>query len=184
MTSAYLFSGDRIRELLGEVAEQLGPEAPQETVIVVGGSLLAWRGLRASTQDVDSSRRISDEVRLAVRVVAERHQLAADWLNDNSAAWHPQTLDAKDCEILVEYPQLKVLGAPLWSIFLMKLNRSEPQDVVDMIMLWPFVAERFPTAQVATEAFYAAFPLESPDEFLGAQVIDIARRAGMHLPPA
>jgi hypothetical protein len=69
MTSAYLFSGDRIRELLGEVAEQLGPEAPQETVIVVGGSLLAWRGLRASTQDVDSSRRISDEVRLAVRVV-------------------------------------------------------------------------------------------------------------------
>lgn len=184
MTSGYLFSGNRIRELLGEVAEQLGPKFPQETVIVVGGSLLAWRGLRASTQDVDSSKRISTEVRAAVRAVAVRHQLAADWLNDSSAAWHPQTLEANECELLVEHPQLKVLGAPLWSIFLMKLNRSEPQDVVDMITLWPLVAEVFPTAQVATEAFYAAFPLENPDEFLGAQVIDVARRAGMHLPLA
>ncbi len=46
--------GHTIRALLGEVADRLPPEGPQHVVIVAGGSLLAWRGLRESTRDVDS----------------------------------------------------------------------------------------------------------------------------------
>jgi hypothetical protein len=182
MSTGHLFTGNRIRGLLREVAEALGKDNPQETVVVVGGSLLAWHGLRSSTEDVDSSTHISEAVREAVRLVAARHQLATDWLNDHSSAWHPRTLQASDCETLLEHPRLRVLGAPLWSVFLMKLNRSGAQDVADMIAMWPLVARRFPNARAVTDAFFAAFPMESPDEFLGAHVADIARRAGMELP--
>lgn len=182
MTTPGLLSGDRIRDLLHEVADCLSPEREQSTVLMVGGSLLAWHGLRPGTEDVDSSMRIDDGVKKAVQQVAEKHRLAVDWLNDHSAAWHPQTLRLEDCDVLVEHPRLRVLGAPLHAVFLMKLNRSQPQDVVDMITLWPLVAHVFPTARIVTDAFYSAFPLERPDDYLGAQVIDVARRAGMSLP--
>jgi hypothetical protein len=182
MTPPGLLSGERIRELLVEVADQLDPGAPQATVLIVGGSLLAWHGLREATEDVDTSTRIDAGLRAAVRIVAERHRLAVDWLNDHAVPWHPQTLHPEDCDLLVEHPRLRVLGAPLPAVFLMKLNRSQPQDVADMITLWPLVAQEFPTARVATEAFYAAFPVEEPDPHLGAQVVDVARRAGWALP--
>ena len=176
------FTGDRIRQLVLEVADLLDDDRPQATLIVVGGSLLAWHGLRVATEDVDSSVRIDAALRAAVQRVAERHRLAVDWLNDHSAAWHPRTLRLDDCDVLVEHPRLRVLGAPLHAVFLMKLNRSQPQDVVDMITLWPLVAEVFPTSRSVTDAFYAAFPLEEPDEYLAAQVVDVARRAGTALP--
>lgn len=78
MTSPGLFSGERIRGLLIEVADLLPTGRPQENVLIVGGSLLAWHGLRLGTQDVDSSIRIDDPLRESVRVVAERHGLAVD----------------------------------------------------------------------------------------------------------
>ena len=182
MNAQGMFSADRIRQLLGEVAELLDPRRPQETVIIVGGSLLAWRGIRMATQDVDSSILIAADVKAAVRTVAERHQLAVDWLNDHAAPWHPQTLTPDDCDILSDHPRLRVLGAPLPAVFLMKLNRSQPQDVTDMIALWPHIASSFPTVRTVVDAYYAAFPMEAPDGFMGTQVVDIARRAGMVLP--
>lgn len=182
MTTPGLFSGNRIRDLLLEVADCLDEGSKRPTVLIVGGSLMAWHGLRSGTEDVDSSVRIDAALRAAVQRVAERHRLAVDWLNDHSAAWHPRTLRLDDCDVLVEHPRLRVLGAPLHAVFLMKLNRSQPQDVVDMITLWPLVAEVFPTSRSVTDAFYAAFPLEEPDEYLAAQVVDVARRAGTALP--
>ena len=183
MNTPGTFTGDRIRELILEVADLLDDDRPQATLIVVGGSLLAWRGLRLATEDVDSSLRIDADVKAAVRAVAERHGLAADWLNDHSAAWHPQTLRPDECDLLVDHPRLRLLGAPLWSVFLMKLNRSQPQDVTDMIAMWPHVAGTFPTARSVVDAYAAAFPFEEPDEYLIGQVVDIARRAGMDLTP-
>ena len=99
MTPPGLLSGERIRQLLGEVAEQLAP-GRQATVLIVGGSLLAWHGLRQATEDVDTIMRLDAELKDAVRVVAARHGLAADWLNDHSAPWHPATLRVEDCDVL------------------------------------------------------------------------------------
>ena len=117
-----------------------------------------------------------------MRRVAERHQLTIDWLNDRAAPWLPETLRREDCEILLDHPRLLVLGAPLDAVFLMKLNRSEPQDVLDMITLWPLIAVAWPTARDVTDAFYAAYPLEEHDPYLGDQIIDIAQRSGLTLP--
>lgn len=182
MNTPGMFSGERIRELVVEVADTLDPDTAQATIVLVGGSLLAWHGLRPGTEDIDTSVRIDAELRVAVRLVAERHGLAIDWLNDHAVPWHPETLRLEDCDLLVDHPRLRVLGAPLPAVFLMKLNRSQPQDVADMIMMWALVASAFPTARAVSAAFYAAYPVEELDEFLEAQVVDIARRAGMTLP--
>lgn len=182
MSKPGLLSGDRIRELVLEVADLLGPEGPQATVVLVGGSLLAWHGLRSATEDVDTSVRIDAGLQAAVLQVAQKHGLAVDWLNDHAASWHPETLRLEDCDVLVNHPGLRVLGAPLPAVFLMKLNRSQPQDVADMITMWTWVAPVFPTARDVSAAFYAAFPLEKWDEYLATQVVDIARRAGTTLP--
>ncbi len=47
----------------------------------MGGSLLAWHDLWDSTEDVDSVRRLDDELRVAVASVARARGLAPGWLN-------------------------------------------------------------------------------------------------------
>jgi hypothetical protein len=49
-------TGAEIRALVQEVAERLESEGSQHVVIIVGGSLLAWHGLRETTEDVDCVR--------------------------------------------------------------------------------------------------------------------------------
>ena len=72
-----LLDGETIRSLVEEVANELDSDgATQHVVTVVGGSLLAWHGLRDATRDVDSIGRIDPELRVAINVVAARHQLA------------------------------------------------------------------------------------------------------------
>ena len=64
-----LLDGEAIKALIVEVAAELEDEA-ERTIIVVGGSLLAWHGLRDATEDVDSIRRLDDALRHAVKTVA------------------------------------------------------------------------------------------------------------------
>lgn len=125
---------------------------------------------------------MDSQLKDAVRRVASRHGLDADWLNDHAAAWHPRTLDLGECDRLLEHQQLLVLGAPLQYVFLMKLNRSEPPDVADIMKLWPHVLRHFPTAARAVSAYYDAFPHERRDPHLAEHVVDLARRAGITLP--
>lgn len=138
--------------------------------IDAGGSLLAWQGLRPSTADVDSIRRLDDELRHAVSEVAERRGLAPDWLNDHASAFAPVTLDVADCDVLLDHPRLLVLGVPLRDVLLMKLSRSDPADLSDIRAIWPHVSDRFATAVAVVDAFHAAFPHEPDDEHLGAFV--------------
>jgi hypothetical protein len=62
----------------------------RHVLIIVGGSLLAWHGLRESTEDVDSVRLLDDELRSAVASVAAFHDLPSDWLNANAAMFIPR----------------------------------------------------------------------------------------------
>lgn len=90
-------------------------------VVIVGGSLLAWRGLRASTEDVDSVTRFDDELRRAVEQVAAAHDLPTAWLNDNASIFLPATFARDDCDVLMDHQRLLVLGAPLKVVFVMKM---------------------------------------------------------------
>jgi hypothetical protein len=67
-------------------------------VIVVGGSLLAFHGLREATVDVDSVKRLDSELKSAVASVARLHDLAPAWLNDSASAFRPATFDEAESE--------------------------------------------------------------------------------------
>ena len=178
-----LLDGEAIKALIAEVAAELDDQA-QRTIIVVGGSLLAWHGLRDATEDVDSIKLLDDALRGAVETVAVRHGLAANWLNDHAAPWAPATLDVNACEVLFEHGQLRVLGLPLRDIFLMKLNRGDPPDLVDMRSIWPLVRSEFTSSAEVMAAYYAAFPNEDPsdDPYLGDFVVTELAKAGFELP--
>lgn len=170
-------TGSEIKVLVGEVAERLDPKGSrQHTVILVGGSLLAWRGLRGSTEDVDSARRFDEEFRGAVAQVAVDNDLAPNWLNSNAAAFIPATFDPHRCEVLFDHPRLLVLAAPLRDVFIMKMYRADPNDVADMILMWPHVG--FTNAGEVVDAFAAAYPHVDRDPHLDKLVVDIAARAG------
>ena len=64
-----LLTPDRIRAYLIEVAELLSDGSPQ-TIVVVGGSLLALLGFREATNDVDSIKRLGTSLKDAVAQVA------------------------------------------------------------------------------------------------------------------
>ena len=125
MTSG-LLDGAAVSSLLAELADTLDLDGPQHTMIIGGGSLLAWRGLRLTTEDVDSVRRLDDELRDAVARVAARHGLSERWLNDDAAPFLPATFESERCDVLLDHPRLHVLGASLRDVFLMKMYRADP----------------------------------------------------------
>lgn len=58
-----LLDGPTIKAHVGEVADQISDDGEQRTLVLVGGALLAWYGMRVATRDVDSVRRLDDEPR-------------------------------------------------------------------------------------------------------------------------
>ena len=160
---------------LAQVADRLGTDGPEHTVIVVGGSLLALRGLRHTTMDIDSVRRLDDELKAAVASVATERGLAPRWLNDNAVLFKPATLHDSDCRVELQRGRLLVLGAPLEQVFLMKLYASRAPDLDDMVTLWPHC--NFASPQAVIDQYYLAYPHAEEDPYLIDHVTAIASTA-------
>jgi hypothetical protein len=64
----------------------------------------------------------------------------------------------------------------------MKLYRADPNDVADLITLWPHVG--FAGAGEVVDAFTAAYPHALHDAHLDQLVTEIAYRAGDNIQPA
>ena len=73
------------------------------------------------------------------------------WLNDSAAAFLPATFELTDCEVLIEGPTLRVLGAPFDQVFVMELYASRATDTEDLEALWPYCS--FGSPEAAAEAF-------------------------------
>jgi hypothetical protein len=93
-------------------------------------------------------KRFGDELADAVRMVAERHDLAPAWLNHHAAAFVPQTFVLDEWEVLMESGHLRVLGAPVRQVVLMTLFAGRGQDHEDLVALWP-LADFTPAGAVA-----------------------------------
>ena len=173
--------GATIRALLEELADRLPPGGPQHALIVAGGSLLAWHGLRDSTRDVDSLRPLDLDLAQAAAEVGAGHGLGVGWLNAHAAAFAPLTLELAECSVLIDRPRLQVLGAPLDQVFLMKLYAARDRDLDDLRVLWPHTG--FATAEQAVEQFWAAYPHAPDDPYLANFISEIADLGGPdHLP--
>lgn len=173
-------NGDEIRSLFADLTARLPSNGSHHVVVIVGGSLLAWHGLRDSTEDVDSTRHIDPELQAAVEEVAADRDLDPDWLNARAAMFVPATFELDACDVLLEHPRLLVLGASLRDVFVMKLYRAQANDVADLIAIWPHTG--FTTAREVVDAFVAAYPHAPDDPHLDTFVVEIASRAGYVLP--
>jgi len=167
--------GDEIRSYLLEVADELAEAAATHTVILVGGALLALRGLRDATADVDSITSFNDELQDAIQAVAARHGLAPKWLNASAAPFAPVGLNEADCSVVLKHPRLRVLGAPMKYVFVMKLYAARAPDYDDMVRIWSSAG--FGSAEEATALFFDAYPHAPEDEFLTNWVQQIADEA-------
>ncbi len=161
-----------IRDYLVEVAQVLPDDCPQQVIVIVGGSLLAWLGLRETTADVDSVKRIESALREAVAEVAHRHGLSERWLNDAAAGFVPATFDEQKCSLLLEDPRLRVLGAPLQQVFVMKLFAARASDFDDLVVIWDRCG--FNSPEEAAELFHSAYPHLERDEFLADHIRGLA----------
>jgi hypothetical protein len=164
-----------ILDYLSEVADELADRGRSARLVVVGGSYLALHDLRESTMDVDTITRLEAELTAVIATVADRHDLRADWLNDNAAAFSPIGLRIEDCQLLFEHEYLTVLGPPAAQIFLMKLLAGRAPDHDDMVALW--ASCDFASAQAAVDAYYLAYPFEELDPYLVdyvQQIVDSA----------
>lgn len=162
--SEFSFDSASISRHLDEVAEQHDPSGSRHIVVLVGGGLLAWHGLREATRDVDSVRRLDEELRAAVAAVAERHGLAPKWLNDHASSFAPETLRLDDCDTVLDAGRLLVLGAPPRVVFVMKLYANRAVDQFDLRALWPMC--QFVSARDAAEFYAASYPALEEDPFL------------------
>lgn len=157
-------SGSELQERLSELARELGNDGPDHHLVLVGGALLALHSLRESTLDVDTISRLDRELVDAVARVGRRRGLNEDWLNNRAQGFAPSTLRSTDCTKLFSAGRLSIWSPPLSQIFLMKLYRSDAQDLEDMVNLWPQCD--FASANAVVDMFYAAYPHALPDEFL------------------
>lgn len=166
-----------IEQYVAEVAEHLQPHGERRVLLVVGGARLAWSGLRDTTRDVDTARRLDEELKAAVAAVAERHGLATTWLNDRAASFLPATFREDECSVLLDHPALLVLGAPLDQVFLMKLYAARVADTTDLEILWPLCS--FESAEQAVAAFHDAYPHLDADQHLAAFVTGLSGPQGL-----
>lgn len=155
-----------------ELADELGSAGPPHSVVVVGGSLLALRDLRAATADVDSISRLDEELTAAIAAVGARHGLSARWLNDSAAMFRPFTFNDDECEVILRRGRLQILGAPLVQVFLMKLYAARAPDYDDLVRLWPLCD--FVSAAAAVDEYYLAYPHLEHDPYL----VDYVRGLG------
>jgi hypothetical protein len=158
---------DDIRSLLLEVSDELSNSTGRR-IVVVGGALLALHGLREATRDVDSTTAIDEELRVAVARVAARHGLAPAWLNDRARPYLPATFQEDDCQVLIDRPNLTIMGAPLDQVLLMKVFASRAADADDIQILWEHCS--FETPEEAADAFHRAYPHEEVDEHLADHI--------------
>ncbi|MCP3938535.1 MAG: hypothetical protein GY708_24575 [Actinomycetia bacterium] len=147
-----------------EVADLLADDGAKRRLVVVGGALLAWYGLRDATRDVDSVERLDEALRTAAETVAARHDLSPGWINDSASQFLPAGFDLAGATILLDHPRLLVVGPAVDHVFVMKLFAGRAVDTDDLRQLWSHTS--FETSTQAVAAFEAAYPHEDPDPHL------------------
>jgi hypothetical protein len=157
-----------LEELNSELARL---DASRVELLVVGGSYLALHDLRSGTRDIDTARRLDDDAKRAVAVIADRRQLSTQWLNDESMAFLPADFDDGRAGVVAEHSHL-IVGVPHPDdVLVMKLHASRGEgDLADMIRLWPNCS--FRTASEVVARYATAYPRELDDPFLAEYIAD------------
>lgn len=135
------------KALLLKALAELGQLVRKPTMLVIGGSaaLLLREELTRVTTDCDVMRATPDMGALqeAIRVVADRFDLAGGWLN-GSAQTYAEILPPDFEGRLHTLPIFGLLRVALLSrqdVLVMKLYAARPRDIADMALLVPTAGE-------------------------------------------
>jgi hypothetical protein len=151
-----LLDRDGIELALRALDEELGHQAVQAELFVVGGAAMALAyDARRATVDVDAVFVPAAEVRLAAARVAERLDLEPDWLNDGAKAFMPGT-DVDQIGVF-EGTNLSVAVASPRYLLAMKLLASRiDRDQGDIRVLFDLCG--FTTAEEGLQLLEATYP--------------------------
>ena len=127
------FDGATLLNLLAEVDAELPPEITAE-IAAIGGAVLTLRWSDRMSMDVDVvSESMPQELRSAAAVIAARHGLRPDWINDAAKVKTPD-LDP-ELEVLYRGDRLTVYGAGTRYLLASKLFAARDTDFDDAVRL-------------------------------------------------
>jgi hypothetical protein len=89
--------------------------------------------------------------------------------------FRPIGLEKSDCEVLAEHQRLRIPGAPLRYVFVMKLCAGRTRYHTDLQALWARCD--FASPQEAASLFHEAYPHLEHDPFLADYIAEIAAAA-------
>ena len=124
----------QIETYLREVGETLKKQGLQGEILIVGGAFMALvLRARTTTKDVDAVVASDPKpMRDAVAVVARRHSLPADWLNDAVKGF---IYTSPPTRLWADYPGLRVYVPGTDYVFAMKADAARPEDRRDLLTL-------------------------------------------------
>ena len=143
-------TAEEITKYLGELNDELRLMDIKGEVSPYGGAVmfLVFEA-RPATKDVDAVFRPTKEIRTAIHLIAERHGLADDWLNDGVKGYvvnHPEKIlfDLSNLKVFVPEPDyllaMKAISARVDTFdqtdvktLIGKLNLKTPDEVFDIV---------------------------------------------------
>ena len=127
-------TADEIRHYLNELDEELRRSNIKGEISIYGGAVMCLvYDARPATKDVDAVFRPTLEIRQAVQVIAERHGLPDDWLNDGVKGY----LVEHEQRIFLDLPNLKIFVPDADYLLAMKTlsARADTFDQADVRLL-------------------------------------------------
>ncbi|MEX2622542.1 MAG: hypothetical protein WD651_02335 [Acidimicrobiia bacterium] len=108
MAKGLLSDRGELESLFEELAEELTRLGTAADIVMVGSAWMLWHSQRASTRDVDSSRRFNTDLSQAIDRIGARHDLRPGWLNDAAAGFCPSGASYDDCPVVYQHRALVV----------------------------------------------------------------------------
>ena len=127
-------TADEIRRYLTELSDELRQMDIKGEVSIYGGAVMCLvYAARPATKDVDAVFRPTSEIRHAVELIAKRHDLPSDWLNDGVKGY----LGEHQQRILLDLSNLKVfVPEPDYLLAMKTLSaRADTFDKTDVKLL-------------------------------------------------
>jgi hypothetical protein len=172
MTSQGL-SRESITILLQELDEELGRRGAKADLFLVGGAALALvYDAARSTRDLDAVFLPTDVVRAAASALAERHALAADWLNDAVKGFLPGPDPGATRYFEADHLTVDVASAEY--LLAMKLFASRVEaDAEDIAFLYRKLG--YTTVDQGldlVQSVYRGRPIDAKVQFLLEEIVD------------
>jgi hypothetical protein len=127
-------TADEIRRYLSELDEELRRSNIKGEISIYGGAVMCLvYDARPATKDVDAVFRPTSEIRQAVQVIAERHGLPDDWLNDGVKGYPVE----HEQRVFLDLPNLKIFVPDADYLLAMKTlsARADTFDQADVRLL-------------------------------------------------